>query len=63
MIIFFSDSRGTVHKTFVPPEQTVNHAFYKDVSEQLGKRVHRVRTDIADDLGLHHDNAPAHTAL
>jgi len=44
-------------------EQTVNHAFYKHVLERLRKRVQRVRTDIADDWVLHHDNAPAHTAL
>jgi len=43
--------------------QTVNHAFYKDVLERLRKRVQRVRTDIADDWVLHHDNAPVHTAL
>ena len=43
--------------------QTVNHAFYKDVLERLRKRVQQVRTDIADDWVLHHDNAPAHTAL
>jgi len=42
---------------------TVNHAFYKDVLERLRKWVQRVRTDIADDWVLHHDNAPAHTAL
>jgi len=43
--------------------QTVNHAFYKDVLERLRKRVQRVRTDIADNWVLHHDNTPAHTAL
>ena len=59
---FFFDSRGIVHKEFVPPGQTVNHAFYKDVLERLRKWVQRVRTDIADDWVLHHDNAPAHTA-
>jgi len=42
---------------------TVNHACYKDVLEQLRKWVQRVRTDIADDWVLHHDNAPPHTAL
>ena len=63
MIIVFFDSRGIVHKEFVPPGQTVNHAFYKDVLERLRKRVQRVRTDIADDWVLHHDNTPAHTAL
>jgi len=44
-------------------EETVNHAFYKDVLERLRKRVQRVRRDIADDWMLHHDNAPAHTTL
>ena len=48
---------------FVPPGLTVNHAFYKDVLEWLWKQVQRVRPDIADDWVLHHDNAPAHTAL
>jgi transposase len=63
MIVVFFDSRGIVHKEFVPPGQTVNQAFYKDVLERLRKRVQRVRRDIADDWVLHHDNAPAHTAL
>ena len=50
---------------FVPPGLRVNHAFYeyKDVLERLRKRFQRVRTDIADDWVLHHDNAPANTAL
>ena len=52
MIIVFFDSRGIVHKEFVPPGQTVNHAFYKDVLERLRKRVQRVPRDIADDWVL-----------
>jgi len=44
-------------------EETVNHAFYKDALEQLQKWVQRVWRDIADDWVMHHDNAPAHTAL
>ena len=63
MIIVFFDSHGIVHKEFVPPGLIVNHAFYKDVLERLRKRVQQVRTDISDDWLLHHDNAPAHTAL
>ena len=59
----FFESRGIVHKEFVPPGQTVNHAFYKDVLERLRKRVQQVRSDIADSWVLQHDNAPAHTAL
>ena len=60
---FFFDSRGIVHKEFVPPGQTFNHAYCKDVLERLRKRVQRVRTDIADAWVLHHDNAPVNTAL
>jgi len=63
MIIVFLDCLGIVHKEFVPPGQTVNHAFYKEVLERLRKRVQRVQMDIADVWVLHHDNAPAHTAL
>jgi len=59
----FFDNRAIVHKKFVPPGQTVNHAFYKDVLERLRKEVQRDRKDIADDWVLHHDNALAHTAL
>jgi len=59
----FFDSRGIVHKEFVPPGQTVNHAFYKDVLEWLRKRVQRIGRDIADDWVLQHDNVPAHTAV
>jgi histone-lysine N-methyltransferase SETMAR len=32
-------------------------------AKRLRKRVQRVQTDIADNWVLHHDNAPAHTAL
>ena len=33
MIVVFFDSCDIVHKEFVPPGQTVNHAFYKNVLE------------------------------
>ena len=59
----FFDSRGIVHKEFVPPVQTVNHTFYKDILERLRKRFQRFRRDIVDDWVLQQDNAPAHTAL
>ena len=35
----FFDSRRSVHKEFVPPGQTVNHACYKDVLKLFRKRV------------------------
>jgi len=59
----FFDSRGFVHKEFLTPGQTVNHAFYKDVLQRLRKRVQQLRRDIADDWVLQHDNAPAHSLL
>jgi hypothetical protein len=59
----FFDSPSIVHKDFLPPGPTVNHAFQKNVLERLRKRVQRVRKDIAGKWVLHHDNAPAHTAL
>ena len=62
LIIFF-DSRGIVHKEFVPPGSTVNAAFYKEVLLRLKNRVARVRPDLVNNWTLHHDNAPAHTAF
>jgi len=44
-------------------QDTVNHAFYKDVLERLRKRVQQVLKDIADDWVLQHDNALGHCAL
>jgi len=60
MLIFF-DGQGIVHKEFVPPEQTVNQTFYREVLDR--KRVARVRPGIARTWTLHHDNAPCHTAF
>jgi histone-lysine N-methyltransferase SETMAR len=64
MLISFFDNRGIVHKEFVPPGQTVNAVFYRDVLERLRKRVLRVRPELSPNSWiLHHDNAPAHAAL
>ena len=63
MLICFFDSQGIVHKEFVPPGQTVNQTFYREVLERLRKRVARVRPDIARTWMLHHDNAPCHTTF
>jgi len=38
----FFDSRGIVHKEFVPPGQTVNQTFYQEVLERLRRMVARV---------------------
>ena len=63
MFILFFGSQGIVHKEFVPPGQTVNQTFYREVLERLRKRVARVRPSIARTWVLHHDNAPCHTAV
>lgn len=63
MLICFFDSQGIVHKEFVPPGQSVNQTFYREVLERLRKRVARVRPGIARTWMLHHDNAPCHTAV
>jgi len=60
---FFFDSQGIVHKEFVPPGQTANQTFYREVLERLRKRVARVRPGIERPWMLHHDNAPCHTAV
>jgi len=63
MLICFFDSQGIVHKEFVPPGQTVNQTFYREVLERLRKRVARVRPGIAHTWMQHHDNVPCHTAV
>ena len=62
-LLFFFDSQGIVDKEFVPPGQTVNQTFYREVLERLRKRVAPVRPSIARTWMLHHDNAPCHTAI
>ena len=47
----------------MPPGQTVNQTFYREVLEILGKRVARVRPGTERTWMLHHDNAPCHTAI
>ncbi len=44
--IRFFDSRGAVHREFVPERHTVNVSFYCDVSDRLSKRNARVRPDL-----------------
>ena len=63
LISFFFDSRGIVHKEFVPSGQTVNQTFYREVLERLRKGVVSVQPGIARTWTLHHDNAPSHTAV
>jgi len=63
MLIVFFDSKGIVHKEFVPIGTTVNAAYYKEVLDRLRKRIARCRPHIVGKWTLHHDNAPAHNAF
>jgi len=65
MVYLFSffDSQGIVHKEFLPPGQNVNHTFYREVLERLGKLVALERPGIARTWLLHHDKAPCHKAV
>ena len=65
MLICFFDQKGTVHKEFVPPGQTVNAAFYVEVLKRLWKNVRRKQPDQwrNNTWLLHHDNELAHAAV
>ena len=65
MLLSFFDIRGIVHYEFVPTGQTVNQVYYLKVLERLREKVRQKRPEIFANNSriLHHDNAPAHTAL
>ena len=65
MLIFFFDCHGIVHHEFAPEGQTVNAAFYMEDLKRLRDNVCRVRQVLWEGRRwiLHHDNAPAHSAL
>jgi len=60
MLLTFFDIRGIVHYEFVPTGQTVNQ-----VLERLHEKVRQKQPKLFANKSwiLHHDNAPAHTAL
>jgi len=64
-LLTFFDIRGIVHYEFVPNGQTVNQVFYLDVLARPREKVRQKRPDLftINSWILHHDNAPAHTAL
>ena len=62
---FFFDWHRTVPHEFAPEGQSVNTAFYVEVLKHLRDCVHHVRPELWEGRRwiLHHDNAPAHSAL
>ena len=65
MLIVFFDIQGIVHFEFLPQGQTVNQTVYKEILRRLVKSVRDKRWSLweTNAWALHHDNAPAHTAL
>ena len=65
MLITFFDHNGLLHQEFVPQRQTVNQLFYEEVLTRLVNKIRqKQRASWAQKTWtLHHDNAPAHTAL
>ena len=57
--------RGSVCYEFVPTGQTVNQVYYLEVLGRLHEKVRQKRPKLFANNSwiLHHDNAPAHTAL
>ncbi|CAI6344606.1 unnamed protein product [Macrosiphum euphorbiae] len=65
MLITFFDIKGLIYYEFVPTGQTVNQTYYKEVLIKLREKIRKKRPDQFQNRSwlLHHDNAPAHSAL
>lgn len=62
ILICFYDSKGVIHKEFVPLGQTVNAVFYFGVLKHLVRRIRRIRPEYREEGSwrLLHDNASSH---
>ena len=65
MFIVFFDIQGIIHFKFLSQGQTVNQTIYKEILQCLVRSMCDKRWSLweAHARALHHDNAPAHTAL
>ena len=59
MLITFLDSKGIIHREFVPTGQTITRAYYLEVLKRLMARIRRIRPEYHDPKtwSLLHDNA------
>ncbi len=64
MLTTFFNSRGNIHKEFVPLGRRVNAEYCKVVLDRLLKRMLQIRPELyeSSDRFLLHDNAPSHNA-
>ena len=62
LLVTFYDSKGIIHKEFVPPGKMVNTEYYLGVMKRLLARIRRVRPEYRESgrWRLLHDNAPSH---
>ncbi|UYV83254.1 hypothetical protein LAZ67_23000301 [Cordylochernes scorpioides] len=65
MLITIFDSRGIIHKEFVPAGQTITGEYYLNFLKRLIARICRIRPEYRDEDSwcLLHDNAPSHSSL
>ena len=65
MLTTFFDSKGIIHKKFVPTGQTITGAYYLKVLKRLRTRIRRIRSEHRDPetWSLLHDNAQSHASL
>ena len=61
----FFDASGVVYHEYLPERSTVNQTYYIEVLKRLRDAILWKRPELwgSGDWFLHHDNAPAHSAL
>ena len=64
-VVEYFDTRGIAHYEVLPTAHTINLVYYLELLERQGEKVRQKRPEIfaINSCILHHDNAPAHTAL
>lgn len=65
MLLVFFDAEGLVHHEYLPEGTTVNQTYYIEVLKRVRDAIRRKRPEMwrSGDWFLHHDNAPAHSAI